>query len=85
MKAMNEFQTVLVIATLILAACATMDMPPSAPEAEVARAGQTMLNPAMAWRNQFACCVRQRTEPLRHSTEDGGNDRPVAEHTAAVE
>lgn len=39
MKAMNEFESVLVIASLILAVCAAMDLPPAAPHAAAGRSG----------------------------------------------
>jgi len=39
MKAMNEFESVLVIATLILAVCTIMDMPLAGPNAASGRSG----------------------------------------------
>ncbi|MCX7149912.1 MAG: hypothetical protein NTY05_10970 [Rhodocyclales bacterium] len=39
MKAMNEFESVLALAALILAVCATTDIPPAAPNAAAGRSG----------------------------------------------
>jgi len=40
MKAMNEFEAVIVIAGLIIAVCATMDLQPAAPDGAVDRQGK---------------------------------------------
>lgn len=47
MKTMNEFESVIVIAGLIIAACATMDLPPAAPDGAAGRQGRDYSGSAM--------------------------------------
>ena len=89
MKAMNEFESVLALAALILAVCATTEMSLAAPDVAAGRSGSDQgghrvaqsLKPAEAAfmvNSLIACCVRQRTENIPDSIDHGRNDRLAA-------
>lgn len=89
MKAMNEFESVLAIATLIVAVCATTEVSLAAPDVAAGRPGSDhagrrvgeSLKPVGAgfmMTSVIACCVRQRTENIPDSADHGRNDRLAA-------
>jgi hypothetical protein len=71
---MNEFETVVVVATLILAVCATVDMPPTRSHAGAASSDKAYMATPLV-----ECCVRQRTDNPMNPADDGRNDRSAAE------
>ena len=70
MRAMNEFETVLVMAILILAVCAIVDMSADWKDAGVTSAGNAYKVTPMV-----ECCVRQRTENPLKLADDGRNQQ----------
>ncbi|MCK9382003.1 MAG: hypothetical protein M0P95_13200 [Sulfuritalea sp.] len=77
MKAMNEFESVLVIASLILAVCAVMDGPLAAPNAGAGRQGS----------DYVAAGVRQAFDLARQDPIDiaGSNAAREAAPVASLE
>lgn len=85
MKAMNEFESVLAIAALILAVCATMDMPLSAPNTTGGRSGSdypgysVMPSLEAARREATDTAVSDAAEqPLAMASREADNSPPHA-------
>lgn len=72
MKAMNEFESVLAIAALILAVCATMDIPLAGPNAASARSGS----------DYAGSRVTPSLEPISQEVTDIGVSRAAADPLA---
>jgi len=85
MKAMNEFESVLAIAALILAVCATMDIPLSAPNAAGGRSGSD--SPGYSVMPSLEAARQEATdtavsdaaeEPLAMASREADNSPPHA-------